>query len=65
MIKDTSATDVQLTSNTSNTRKWIILAIIALVITLSANAFMRGPGAARSIDRTSVQIGIWISKIHQ
>jgi HlyD family secretion protein len=58
MIKDTSATDIEMTSTKSNKRNWILLAILGLVIALSANAFMRTPSAGRSIDRASVQVGM-------
>lgn len=56
MIKDTSATDVQITDTSSKKRNLLIIAMVVLVVVLGIYAFLSAPSANRSIDRASVQI---------
>lgn len=58
MIKDTSATDIEVSTGKSNKHNWIALAILGLVVVLAANAFLRDSDAGRSIDRGAVQLGV-------
>lgn len=56
MIQDTSGTDVEIAQSSFKKRNWIIFIVIALVVVLSANAYISSPSANQSIDRASVQI---------
>lgn len=56
MIKDTSATDIEIKSNPHTKRNVIVAIVLLVIIALSANAFMGRSGASRSFDRAAVQI---------
>ena len=56
MIKDTSATDVEVTEATFNKRKLMIVTILIFIVATSAYAYIGSPSASRSIDSASVQI---------
>ncbi len=56
MIKDTSATDTAVETQSNKKRNIVILVVASLIVAFAANAFLRAPSASRSIDRASVQL---------
>jgi HlyD family secretion protein len=56
MIQDTSAQDIQVNSNTRSKRKFVVLAVVLIVLFVVAYSLLSAPTANRSIDKDSVQI---------
>ncbi|WP_299073152.1 efflux RND transporter periplasmic adaptor subunit [uncultured Paraglaciecola sp.] len=56
MIKDTSATDIEVSETSFNKRKLMIVSILIFIVATSAYAYIGSPSANRSIDSASVQI---------
>lgn len=56
MIKDTSATDIDITPTKSKKAWYIIAGLVFIVLVLIVNALMSSPSASRSINRASVQL---------
>lgn len=56
MIKDTSATDIELTAPVNNKRKWLVLSSLVIASSAIAYFYVSGPSASRSVERTSVQV---------
>jgi HlyD family secretion protein len=56
MIQDTSAQDIQVNSNTRSKRKFVVLAVVLIVLFVMAYSLLSAPTANRSIDKDSVQI---------
>ena len=56
MIQDTSAQDIQVSSNTRSKGKFVVLAVVLIVLFVVAYSLLSAPTANRSIDKDSVQI---------
>lgn len=56
MIKDTSATDVEVAESPKKLRNWSIGIIVLVLIGFAVNEYISAPSASRSIERESVQI---------
>jgi len=56
MIKDTSATDVQVSNKSLNKKSIILVIVMFIIVAVSIYSFINSPSANRSIDRASVQI---------
>jgi HlyD family secretion protein len=56
MIRDTSATDVELSTPSFTKRNWIMSIVVIGILAVSVYLYFSSPSASRSIDRASVQI---------
>lgn len=56
MIQDTSAQDIQVSSNTRSKRKFVLLGVVLIILFVMAYSLLSAPTANRSIDKDSVQI---------